>query len=189
MNLYTVSGQVLNIYGEPLDSQEVMVTEVNLRGVAVYKTAKTVAELRASNGFVFLGNKQTDVGGNYNVTFSSGALPRDEKVLADVVAFAVDANGNILGYSTLALAADFTSATEVTSLTINTSISDIRGVSEYAQLTKVLIPFVEKSDLHLYQLSASADQISFLSSETGQDAGNMTFRRNCCMVWGGKALR
>jgi hypothetical protein len=158
---YQVSGQVLNIYGEPLDKQEVMATEVNLRGVAIYKTAKTVEELKASNGFVFLGNAKTDVNGNYKLAF--------EKALADVVAFAVDANHNILGYSALTITKG---ATDVTGLTIDTSISDIRGVSEYTRLTKVLLFFVEKSDLSLYQLSASADQISFLATETGQNANN-----------------
>ena len=163
---YTVSGQVLNVYGEPLDVQEVVVTEVNLRGVAVYKTAKTLEELKASNGFVFLGTAKTDVNGDYEVTFKTA--------LADVVAFAVDASGNITGYSALVLAANFTSATEVTDLTINTSIADIRGVSQYTRLTRVLLPFAEKTDLYLYQLSDSTDQINFLAAETGQDVNNTT---------------
>src|SRR5580658_1044837 len=111
---YTISGQVLNVYGEPLDEQKVLTTEVNLRGVAIYKTATTVKELKASDGFVFLGNAKTDVNGDYKVKFTDATRKRHEKVLADVVAFAVDANNKILGCSALALAKDFTSTTEVT---------------------------------------------------------------------------
>lgn len=171
---YTISGQVLNIYGEPLDEQKVLATEVNLRGVAIYKTAKTVKELKASHGFVFLGNAKSDVNGDYEVEFTAADLPRHEKVLADVVAFAVDANNNVLGCSALALAKDFKSAKKVGGVTINTSIADIRGVSQYARLTKVLLHYVKKTDLNLHQLSASTDQINFLAAETGQDVNNTT---------------
>jgi Tc toxin complex TcA C-terminal TcB-binding domain/Neuraminidase-like domain/PA14 domain/Salmonella virulence plasmid 28.1kDa A protein/Putative peptidoglycan binding domain len=156
---YTVSGRVLNVYGEPLEGEEVQVTEVNLRGVAIYKTATTLEELTASNGFVFLGNAKTDVNGNFQVPF--------ETALTDVVAFALDGNNNILGYSALIITKG---GMDLTGLTISTAVSAVRGVGEYTRLTQVLLPFVKKSDLSLYQLSASADQVGFLATETNQDA-------------------
>lgn len=126
---YTVSGKVLNVYVETLDEQDVLATEVNLRSAAVYKTAKRVEEHRARDGFVFLGNAKTDVDVDYEIAFNSATLLRKKMVLANVVAFAVDMYGNIIGCSALALVKSFEIVTEVAGLTINTSISDIRGES------------------------------------------------------------
>ena len=169
---YKVSGQVFNINGEPIMGQQVLAADVDLLGAAIYKTAATVNELKANAGFEFLAIPTavitTDIDGYYELSFSTDAYKNNEIGLADVVVFAVDA-GKITGRSKLATTKDYINDTEIQHLDIQLPDASKRGASEYTRLYAIIQPFVNANKLQLFQLSASADQVSFLATETGQD--------------------
>ncbi len=170
---YKVSGRVFNANQEPVPGQEVLVVDVDLRGAAVYKTVRTVTELK-KGGFELLGNSTTNEEGYYEVVFLSSSFRQLEIDLADVVAFAIDKD-TISARSRLATRRDYVNKREIRNWDITLTDSIKRGPSEYARLIKVIEPFVNSNKLMLFQLFDSPDQVDFLSTETQQDRIRCSF--------------
>ena len=164
---YTVSGCVINLKNEPLVGQQVLAADVDLKGAAIYKTVTSVRVLKAGGGFDILGTATTDADGSYEVAFTSEMYKRNELGLADVIVFAVEGD-KIVARSKLATQKDYIN-NELTHWDIQLPDTSKRGVPEYTRLIQVLGPFVKENGLQLFQLSASAEQIDFLATETEQD--------------------
>jgi hypothetical protein len=166
-NTYTIRGQVTNSLGEAIMGQHVLAADVDLRGAAIYKTVATVGALEANKGFQILGRTETNINGGYEIRFTPESYRRDELGLADVVVFAIEGD-NIVARSNLANESNYKGNT-LQNWNVQLPDASKRGVSEYTRLLQVIEPFVRESGLQLADLAASADQISFLASETKQD--------------------
>lgn len=164
---YIVSGQVVNSLSEPIMGQHVLAVDVDLRGAAIYRTASTVEAVQPSKGFDLLGRAETDINGKYEIRFTAESYKRNELGLADVVVFAVNEE-RIIARSKLANESNYKGNT-LPNWNIQLADASKRGVSEYTRLLQAVEPFVKENGLQLADLSASADQVSFLASETNQD--------------------
>ena len=162
-----VRGLVTNMNAEPLANQSVLLIDIDLRGAAVYKKAISAKALE-QDGIEVLGTALTNDKGQYEIKFTAASFAQQEIALPDVVAFVV-ANDEISGRSALSNKKDWNKDKELENLNIILAQSTQRGISEYSRVMQVIVPFVEKSKLHLYDLYDSQDQIQFLATETEQE--------------------
>jgi len=165
---YTVSGQVFNQLGEPVMNQQVLAVDVDLRGAAIFRTAKTIRELESNRGFEFLGKAVTNSYGYYEVNFSTRDFRKNEIALADVIVFALDLKNNIIARSKLATENDY-KGNSILHWDILLTGSHIRGVTEYTRLMQIIKPFMDENKMQLFELAGSQDQTTFLATETRQN--------------------
>lgn len=170
---YTVSGKVVNQFGEGIGNKPVMAYDVDLKGARIYKTAKTIADVSTNGGMQLLGNTVSGTDGSYSIAFTYAQFSNLEIGLADVVCYATstaaDGTITIAGLSAMTKDSDYINGLSVINLDIQLTATTERGISEYGRLTAVILPFVQGNQLQLFQLSGSDDQVNFLASETRQD--------------------
>lgn len=73
---FTVTGTVRFGNGPVKKRQKPLAFDLDLSGVSVYRRVKTLAKIKKSGGFEYLGEAVSDNQGNYRITFSTGSLAR-----------------------------------------------------------------------------------------------------------------
>lgn len=167
---FVVSGTVVNGKGEKVKLQKLMAVDVDLKGAAKYKTVKTEKEL-LEEGFEFLLSRKSDVNGNYYIEFFEMQYQKAERKKADVVVYAVNNGGEIIGRSEMVNSEDYSSQGEIRNLSVIITKEDDR--TEYEILMGTLTPFLQESNVKLIELSKSADQVQFLSGELDLSENNI----------------
>jgi hypothetical protein len=181
---YKVSGVVLNKNKEPIAGILVMAFDVDLKGARIYKTVSDISSLDG-NGFEVLGSATTDGQGHYEVTFNTSQFSKAEGrqtagKTADVIVYAVQDQSTIIGRSLLSNNKNYSTnkndvnVLEVTNWNVIIEIDGPRGVSEYIRIMQPVKDLLEKSNVQLYELYDSSDQVEFLANETAQDVGKVT---------------
>jgi hypothetical protein len=160
---FTVKGAVYSRTGEKVRQQQLIAVDVDLHGAAVYRSLKSVQEIIENGGFEFLGEKQSDVHGNYYVEFFSFQFEQAERKKADVVVFAVNSEGEILGRSRMVKFEEYSGEGVVSNLHVLITKTDER--TEYDILMSKLLPFLQESNVTLAALGTSSDQVKFTSDE------------------------
>ena len=179
---YSVSGRVLNQFGEGIGSKTVMAYDVDLNGARIYKTAEKVDELNTNGGMQFLGGTTSNADGFYSITFTQDQFSTAEVGLADVVSYVTQPDPDgimmITGRSAMTKDSDYKNGLSVENLDIVINDSVIRGLSEYDKIISVVNPFMEANQLTLFQIADSPDQIVFLSTELQQDLNTISILVN-----------
>lgn len=170
---FTVSGTVRGTNGNAAGGVQLIAFDVDLRGAAVYRKAASLAELKKTGGFEFLGQCTSDVDGNYTIKFYDWQYSRAERNKADVVVFAIDGRGskaqsrkaqdNIIGRSRMVTTADYSVQGQVSSLDVTLTNADTR--TEYAALMDALNVFLKESNARFDEVVSNKDQLSFIASE------------------------
>ena len=159
---FSASGRVFDKKGAPVKYQAVSAFDVDLRGAAVYRTLLSINEIVAK-GFEFLEQGSSDEKGDYSVSFSRSQFEKTERKKADVIVYAVDKEGMIIGRSRLVTSGDYSEEGEVKNLDVFVTKEDER--TEYQLLMGKLLPFLEESQVRLIELAASNDQVIFAAGE------------------------
>ncbi len=152
--------------GSVRKQQRLLAFDLDLRGIAIYRTAKTLAEIEKIGGFEFLGQTTSDNRGNYSLTFYDWQYRRAERKKADVVVYAVTedkAGGRIIGLSRLINSEDYSDDGFVRNVDVLVAQTDAR--TEYEILMEALNAFLKESDTTLRELAASPEQLAFTASE------------------------
>lgn len=160
---FSVRGTVYRRSGMIVKRQRLIALDVDLRGAAVYRTVKTLAELEQNGGFDFIAETISDAKGAYIVEFYDWQFANAERKKADVVVYALDEKGNITGRSRMVNSEDYADTQEVTGLDI--LLANAEEKTEYENLMNELVPFLDENKIQLQELSTSVDQIQFVSSE------------------------
>lgn len=160
---FVVTGTVFNRQGESIKRQKLIAFDVDLRGAAVYRTVKSISETEASGGFEFLAEGLSDINGNYYIEFRSPQYARAERKKADVIVYAVEKRGEIVGRSRLVNSKDYSDQGVVRNLDVLITKTEER--TEYDLLMRKLLPFLEESKVKLNELSGSNDQVVFTATE------------------------
>lgn len=162
-NSYTVYGAVLTAKGEPVSSQNLYVVDIDLKGAALYHSAKTKTDLTV-DGFQHLGVITSDADGLYSIKFDITLYSNAERGKADVVVFALDGSDNIVGRSHMVNAREYNDRNEVRNVHVVLSEPDNR--TEYELLMSKLTPFlIDSGGVQLLDLSKSDEQVSFTANE------------------------
>jgi hypothetical protein len=166
---YTVSGKVLNAFGEVLEGQKLVAFDVDLRGAKIYKTAQTLTEIQANKGMQQLGEAVSQIGGSYSISFTSETFNMAELGLADVIIFAVK-DDKITGRSLLSTITDYSNGDLLLNWDVTISGTSDRGISEFAKLFQEVNNMLRISDVPMTDLFDSPDQIAFLASEIQENS-------------------
>ena len=161
-NSFTVSGKVRLLNGEVKRRQHLIAFDLDLRGVAVYRTIKNLADIQKNGGFEFLGQTLSDGNGAYGITFYDWQYAQAERKKADVVVYAVR-EAEIIGRSRLINSQDYSNKGLVNGLDVYILEEDRR--TEYEQLMETLNPFLSESDSTLVSIATSRDQLIFTAGE------------------------
>jgi hypothetical protein len=165
---FTVTGTVRLEDGSVKARQRLLALDMDLRGVAVYRTVKTLDEIRKQGGSEFLGATVSDSRGAYSVTFYDWQYRRADRNKADVVVFAIEPTPGgegmrIVGRSRLVSAGDYSDQGLVQGLGVTVVETDKR--TEYDAVMSALKPFLDESEVRLRELAASMEQRAFTASE------------------------
>jgi hypothetical protein len=160
---FLVMGTLYKRTGEIARYQRLVALDVDLRGAAIYRTAKTLDEIKKNGGFEFLGETSSTVSGIYVVEFFDWQFAAAERKKADVVVYAVDGDDTILGRSRIVNSNDYSESGEVKDIDI--LIVNEEEKTEYDNLMNALTPFLEESKVVLADLAKSADQVAFTAAE------------------------
>lgn len=181
--LFTVAGTVRLPDGTVKKQQDLLVYDVDLRGIAIYRTAETSAEIDSNGGFQFLGEATSDNQGVYTLSFYDFQYQQAERKYADVVVYAVEAGqasesgeggeivNQIIGHSRLVQSEDYSEARIVEGLDVPVIQTDNR--SEYVKLMSLINPFLMESGLSLLEIATSQDQLSFVATELDVDLAHV----------------
>ena len=159
---FVISGTVYDMKGEKVKYQKLIALDVDLTGAAIYKTVNTEKEL-LSGGFEFLLSRKSDANGNYYIEFFEMQYKHAERKKADVLVYAVNKDGEIIGRSKMVNSEDYSAQGAVSNL--NVLITKEEDQTEYDILMGILNPFLLESNVKLIELSKSGDQVHFLSGE------------------------
>ncbi len=171
---FTVSGTVRLRDGSVRRRQRLLAFDLDLRGIAAYRTTENVAELQETGGFEFLGQASSDARGTYEITFYDWQYRRAERKQADVVVYAVEEGrrgGRIVGRSRLVRSEDYSDEGLVRDLHVLIAASD-EGI-EYELLMSALSPFLKESETSLREIAASAEQLAFTADELDVDLAHL----------------
>ena len=163
---FWVRGTVRGADGVGQRRAPVMAFDVDLRGAAIYRQVKTLAELQRNGGFEFLGAAEADAEGRYSIKFYDWQYRRAERKKADVIVFAVDNNKDkpgIAGRSRLVVTEDFSAQGQVSELDVMPDAADRR--TEYAALMDALDVFLKESKVRFADIAANRDQLNFTAGE------------------------
>jgi hypothetical protein len=152
--------------GSVKKQQRLLAFDLDLRGVTVYRTAKTLADIEKNGGFEFLGQTTSDNRGSYSLTFYDWQYRRAERKKADVVVYAVaedKAGGRIIGVSRLINSEDYSDDGFVRNLDVVVTLTNTR--TEYEILMEALNGFLKESETTLREIAASPEQLVFTASE------------------------
>ncbi len=167
---FTVTGTVRLQDGSPKRQQRLLAFDLDLRGVAVYRQVKTLAEIEGNRGFEFLGLAASGVKGHYSLTFYDWQYGRAERKKADVVVYAVrtDKDGeHIIGSSRLVHCDDYSDKGLVRDLDVAITETDTR--TEYEIVMAEMNAFLTESETNLRDIGASPDQLAFAAAELDLD--------------------
>ncbi len=160
---FVVYGTVYKASGQTVKRQKLIALDVDLRGAAIFRTARTIEEIEKNGGFEFLQESESDGKGNYSAEFFEWQFSKSERKKADVVIYAINANGKITGRSRIVNSEDYSETGEVKELDI--IIADEEEKTEYDKLMHELIPYLDENGLKLPDIAGSSDQIKFISTE------------------------
>lgn len=164
---FTVSGSVSFSNGKAAKRQTLLAFDLDLRGVAVYRTVQELEELYQNQGFEYLGSAISDSKGRYRIIFYDWQYQKAERNKADIVVYAVLDN-RILAHSRLVNAADYSDKGFVRGIDLLIQIRDQR--SEYAALMDELKIFLQENRSSLAEIAGSADLLAFTASELDVEA-------------------
>lgn len=167
---FTVSGMVRQANGTFKKHQQLLAFDLDLRGVAVYRTVQSLTDIQKNGGFEYLGQTHSDNQGNYRLTFYDWQYRRAERKKADVVVYAV-VEEEIIGLSRLVNAEDYSEKGLVRDLAVMITQLDER--SEYEVLMTALTAFLQESETTLAEIATSADQMAFTASELDVDLSHL----------------
>ncbi|MFD4444744.1 hypothetical protein ACFWPK_33690 [Nocardia sp. NPDC058519] len=170
---FTVQGTVRRPDGSIQRRQQLLAFDLDLRGVAAYKTVRTTSEMARAGGFEFLGETFSDGRGAYEVTFYDWQYRRAERKTADVVVYAVDGGSDpqIVGRSRMVDSGDYSDKGLCDGLDVTMTAVD--GCTEYQVLMSGLTAFLNESGSTLAGIAGSTDQISFVAKELELDDGDL----------------
>ncbi len=163
---FTVTGTVRLQTGEVKKRQRLLAFDLDLRGVAIYRKAKTVGELTKSRGVEFLGETVSNNEGYYSITFYDWQFRQAERKKADVVVFAVEGE-RIIGSSRLVNTDDYSRKGLVRNLDVILRVEDER--TEYERLMTRLSAFLKESGATLREIAGSPEQLRFTAGELDID--------------------
>jgi hypothetical protein len=167
--MYNVTGRVLNPLGETLATKNVQAFDVDLRGARIYRTAKTLDEIKANDGFQLLGTAVSSTAdGSYSISFTRTAFDAAELDLADIIVYTLEDN-KITGRSLLSTEADYKDGLSVSGWDVVVAGTADRGKSEFSSLSDMVNRFLAVSNVPVKDLFDSADQVAFLATEGQQD--------------------
>ncbi|OEU69578.1 MAG: hypothetical protein BA863_17090, partial [Desulfovibrio sp. S3730MH75] len=146
--------------------QRLFAFDLDLRGVAVYRTIKDIAEIKENGGFEFLGQAVSDNQGNYRITFYDWQYWQAERKKADVVVYALDGE-EVIGRSRMVNSEDYSDKGLVRELDVIISKEDKR--TEYEALMSALSAFLKESKTSLDEIAKSWDQLVFTAGELDID--------------------
>lgn len=160
---FVLNGTVSQANGEPARRQQLIALDIDLRGAAIYRTVTSLQDIQRQGGFEYLSQGLTDAQGDYEFSFYSFQYAVAERKKADVVVFAIDERGQVLGRSRLVNSEDYSAAKSVQNL--NIQFSQRAEKTEYDLLLSKLQPFLRESQLEIIDLAKSVDQIQFTANE------------------------
>ncbi len=163
---FTVSGTVMRADGSVQKRQRLVAFDLDLRGVAVYRTVKNLAEIEKHGGFEFLGRAVSDTHGQYRITFHDWQYRRAERHMADVVVYAIageEGEARILGHSRMVHSEDYSAKGLVRGLDV--IVTQAESGTEYERLMGALKPFLKESETNLGVIAHSDDQLAFTAGE------------------------
>lgn len=163
---FTVAGTVLRVDGSAQKRQRLLAFDLDLRGVALYRTATNLSEVATHSGFEFLGEATSDTQGQYQITFYDWQYLRAERKLADVVVYAVEGEQGaerIIGRSRMVHSEDYAATGVVQGL--NVIVANTEQRTEYEQVMTPLLPFLKESETTLGAIALSGDQLTFTAGE------------------------
>ncbi|UCD58265.1 MAG: hypothetical protein JSV16_03895, partial [Candidatus Hydrogenedentota bacterium] len=163
---FTVTGAVRLRTGEVKKRQKLLAFDLDLRGVAVYRTIKNIAEIKENGGFEFLGQAVSDNQGNYRITFYDWQYGQAERKKADVVVYAIEGR-EIIGRSRMVNSEDYSEKGLVRDLDVIITLRDKR--TEYKALMSALNAFLKESKTSLSEIATSRDQLIFTAGELDVD--------------------
>lgn len=163
---FTVTGLVKLQNGAVKKRQRLIAFDLDLHGVAVYRTVKNVEEIKKSGGFEFLGQAVSDNLGNYSITFYDWQYGQAERKKADVVVYAIEGE-EVIGHSRLVNSEDYSDKGLVRDLDIIITQEEKR--TEYEVLMNGLIAFLKESKTSLSEIAKSRDQLIFTAGELDVD--------------------
>lgn len=187
---FLVAGTVRLPGGAPKKRQRLFAFDLDLRGVAIYRTVKSIDEIAKSGGFEFLGQSQSDNRGNYRITFYDWQYRRAERKKADVVVYAIEDGkdgGQIIGRSRLVNSDDYSDKGLVQDLDV--SITQVDARTEYETVMSLLTAFLKESDVGLGEIAASAEQVAFAAAELDVDPARINVAAAAGLLAGQKEKR
>ena len=167
---FTVTGAARLDNGEPQGRLQLLAFDLDLRGVAVYRTVTEVAEIKEIGGFEYLGQAVTDRQGHYTIRFYDWQYQQLERKKADVVVYALDGE-KIVGHSRLINSDDYSDQGMVRDLDVLVTQEDQR--TEYETLMTVLETFLQDNKTTLVDIAASSDQLIFTAGELELDQSHL----------------
>lgn len=159
---FTIAGAVRARNGVIKKRHQLMAFDLDLRGVAVYRNIKKLAEIGKNGGFEFLGQTTTDSNGNYRITFYDWQYATAERKKSDVVVYAVE-GGEIIGHSRMVSSENYSDKGLVSNLDV-ILMREEQG-SEYQRLMDELTAFLKENKVGLKDIAKSEDQLTFTASE------------------------
>ncbi len=159
---FTVVGTVKLANGKIKKRQKLLAFDLDLRGVAVYRSVKSIAEIEKNGGFEPLGEALSDNLGNYKIIFYDRQYRRAERGKADVVVYAVEGKA-IIGNTRMVNTEDYSDKGLVRDLDLVITKTDER--TEYAALMSALNKFLKESESSLDKIAMSPDQLVFTAGE------------------------
>ncbi|MBI5909226.1 MAG: hypothetical protein HY848_04665, partial [Betaproteobacteria bacterium] len=163
---FTVTGAVTDGDGQARKRQQLLAFDLDLRGVAVFRTVTTVSEIRKNGGFEFLGEASSDNRGTYGITFYDWQYAEAERKKADVVVYAVEKE-TIIGHSRMVNSEDYSDKGLVRDVDVIITQEDKR--TEYEMLMSDLNAFLKESKTTLAAIATSRDQLTFTAGELDVD--------------------
>ena len=181
---FTVRGTVLLPNGGVRRRQHLRAFDLDLQGVAVYRSIKSIGEIQSSGGFQFLGDVISDGQGAYEITFHDWQPRKGERRKADVVVYAVEGD-KIIGRSRIVNSDDYSDKGLVTNLDVSITGKETR--TEYELLMEALNAFLKENNSTLGAIGASSDQLIFTAGELDIDPALLKIAAAGELLSGGKS--
>ncbi len=164
---FVVTGTVYDRTGDTVKSQKLIALDVDLRGAAVYRTVESINDVQKHGGFEFLSQGYANFNGYYHFEFYGFQFEEAERLKADVIVYALDQNGEIIGRSRLINSDDYSNTGEAGDLDV--LITKVEERTEYEILTGKLLPFLKENKVELIELADSNEQVAFTSGELDEN--------------------
>jgi len=169
---FSVSGAIKKANGLPAKHQRLIVLDLDLLGIAVYRSLRNLEDITRNlkGGFEYLGETASDSKGNYSITFYDWQYKRAERKMADVLIFSLDKN-EIIAYSRIVNTEDYSDKGFVRDLDIILPGED--KCTEYQMLVEPLNIFLKQSGFSFAEVAKSDDQLAFITRELDLDRSKL----------------